>query len=144
MIKIFGDTKFRGKCPKESVEQITFVNLVRNNYPEYGNVLVHPENEGKLINGQFSAINKQRAMGLTKGAADIIIPAKVPFVCEMKRIDSSRSKPTQEQIKYLEIVDKLGAFACICYGHIAAMKAFKKWLTINNCHDTIQSHIKKE
>ncbi len=125
-ITIDGNLKYRDKkCPKETAEQRTFVNRVREKYPKtYGRIIVHPENEGKLINGQFSAINKSRAMGQTKGASDIIIPGIPAFVCEIKRQDSTLNKPTQEQIEYLDAAQKCGAFVCIAYGCDAAWKAF--------------------
>jgi hypothetical protein len=128
-IKVYGDFEYRDKkCPKESIEQITFVNRVRNECPEtFGRVLVHAENEGKLINGQFSAISKSRAMGQAKGASDIIIPGNPAFVCEMKRKDSTLSKVSDEQIEYLLAANKCGAFACVAYGHEAAWQAFEDW-----------------
>lgn len=45
-IPVYGDLKYRNKkCPKESKEQMTFVNRVRSSYPAtYGSVIVHPEN----------------------------------------------------------------------------------------------------
>lgn len=129
-IQIYGDLKYRNKkCPKESTEQITFVNRIRSLYPDtYGRIIVHPENEGQLIRGQFSAINKSRAMGQTKGASDIIIPGLPAFVCELKRQDSTLNKPTQEQIEYLEAAQKCGAFVCIAYGCDAATEAFNHYL----------------
>lgn len=131
-ITLFGNQKFRDKkCPKESVEQITFVNQIRAQYPDsYGLILIHPENEGKLINGQFSAVSKSRAMGMSPGASDIIIPGNPAFVCEIKRIDRTLSDITQDQLDYLYASKDAGAFACIALGHEAAMNAFNQWLKI--------------
>lgn len=131
-IKIYGDQSYRNKkCPKESVEQITFVNRVRAAHPEaYGRLLVHVENEAKLINGQFSAISKQRAMGMSKGASDIIIPGKPAFVCELKRRDMTLCKITDDQIEYLTAAQNVGAFACAALGADAATEAFNDWLNI--------------
>ena len=131
-ITLFGNQKFRDKkCPKESVEQITFVNAIRAQYPDsFGLILIHPENEGRLINGQFSAVSKSKAMGMAKGASDIIIPGNPAFVCEIKRIDRTLSDITQEQLDYLYAAKTAGAFVCIALGHEAAMDAFNQWLKI--------------
>jgi len=134
-IPIFGDKKYRNKkCPKETPEQVTFVNWVRSSYPsDYGKLLVHPRNEGLKSEGQFSSIARDKAMGhLTKGAADIIIPAKIPFVCEIKRADMTLSKIDQDQIYYLLIAQRLGAFSCIALGHVGAIEGFNEWLKLNN------------
>ena len=132
-IPVYGDMKYRNpKCPRESVEQITLINKIRAKYPEtYGRVLVHVKNEAKLINGQFAAINKDRAMGMAKGASDIIIPSRISFVCEMKRQDSSLCVIDDEQISYLLAAQECGAFACVALGYMAAMEAFNEWLKIN-------------
>lgn len=136
-IPIYGDTNYRNKkCPLESIEQITFVNFVRNNYPSsYGLLILHPKNEGKLINGQFQAINKDKAMGMAPGASDIIIPGNPSLVCEMKRKDHTKSKIHQEEIEYLLAAQQCGAFACVALGHDGALEAFNDWLKIikNNC-----------
>ena len=51
---VYGDTGFRGKCPVESLEQITFFRRVRDAYPDsYGLTALHPRNEGLKIGGQF-------------------------------------------------------------------------------------------
>lgn len=131
-IPLYGDSKYRNKnCPKESLSQITFVNSIRSQYPDsYGLILIHPENEGKLINGQFSAVSKSRAMGMSPGASDIIIPGNPAFVCEIKRADRTLSDITQEQLDYLYAAKTAGAFVCIALGHEAAMNAFNQWLKI--------------
>ena len=135
-IALYGNQKFRDKkCPRESIEQITFVNAIRAQYPDsYGLILIHPENERKLVNGQFSAVSKSRAMGMSPGASDIIIPGNPAFVCEIKRSDRTLSDITKEQLDYLYAAKKAGAFACIALGHEAAMNAFNDWLQlVNKC-----------
>lgn len=131
-ICLYGDQKFRDKnCPRESAEQITFVNHVRARHPEtFGLILLHPKNEGQLINGQFSAVSKSRAMGMAKGAADIIIPGNPAFVCEIKRADRTQSEISDEQIAYLYAAKSAGAFVCVALGHMAAIDAFNDWVKI--------------
>ena len=99
-IRIYGNLEYRDKqCPKESSEQITFFNRLRKEYPDtYGRIALHPKNEGKIINGQFQAITKDKAMGMSVGASDIIIPGISTFVCELKRQDHSLSKIHDEEI----------------------------------------------
>lgn len=138
-IPLYGNQKFRDKkCPIESMEQMTFISRIRAQYQNtYGRALIHPENEGKLINGQFVAINKSRAMGMTKGSSDIIIPGSPAFVCELKRKDRTLSVIDQDQIDYLYAAKVCGAFVCVALGCDAAMDAFNDWLKINNKVDMV-------
>ena len=133
-IAFYGDSKYRNKqCPRETIEQITFVNTIREQYPDsYGLILIHPENEKKLTNGQFSLISKSRAMGMAKGASDIIIVGNPAFVCEIKRADRTQSDISLEQLAFLYSAKEAGAWVCIALGHEAAMNAFNDWLKINN------------
>jgi hypothetical protein len=127
-VLIFGDVSFRGKCPKEEQEQITFFNTLRTRYPNsFGAVAIHPRNEGLKINGQINSVQKHKAEGMTKGAADIIIPARVSFVCELKRLDHTQSQWQDGQEDYLAAVAGLGGFACVALGWEAAWQAFGYW-----------------
>lgn len=128
-VPVFGDTSFRGKCPQESIEQASFFSKLRREYPEtWGVIALHPRNEGLKIGGQFSSVMKHQAEGMTKGAADIIIPARVSFVCELKRQDHTLSKWQSGQQEYLEAAQSAGAFACVALGAVAAWQAFEEWL----------------
>ena len=132
-IPLYGNQKFRDKnCPKESLSQITFVNAIRDKYPDsYGKIICHIENEGQVSNGQFSSIIRRKAMGsLNKGASDIIIPGHPAFVCEIKRADRTLSDITLEQLAFLYAAKEAGSFVCIALGHDAAMNAFNDWLKI--------------
>ena len=83
---VFGDTTFRGKCAAESVEQVTFFNRLRAQYPDtWGALAIHARNEQQLRGGQFGGMAKQKAEGMVSGASDIIIPARVTLVIELKR-----------------------------------------------------------
>ena len=126
---VYGDTGFRGKCPVESLEQITFFRRVRDAYPDsYGLTALHPRNEGLKIGGQFGAVSRHKAEGMTPGASDIIIPGRVTFVCEMKRRDRTQSEWQDGQIEYLTAAHNAGAFACVALGCDAAWEAFEEWL----------------
>lgn len=129
--KVYGDTSFRGKCPRESLEQITFFNNIRREFPQsWGALAVHPRNEGLKKGGQFSAVARHAAEGMTGGAADIIIPARVAFVCEIKRRDHTQSAWQDGQLEYLTAAHEAGAFACVALGFDAAKEAFEEWRTM--------------
>lgn len=127
-IPVYGDPSFRGKCPKEDVEQVSFFNRLRAEYPaSWGLLALHPRNEGLKQGGQFSTVIKHKAEGMTAGAADIIIPARVAFVCEMKRRDHTLSAWQDGQEDYLLAAINAGAFACVALGALGAWEAFEIW-----------------
>ena len=127
-IKIYGDITYRGKCPKETLEQVTFVSWVRRNYPNtHGLTLFHAKNEQKLVKGQFTAIYKDKAMGMVKGCPDIHDHGNPSLCMEIKRQDHTQSKIDDDQIKYLLAAQQAGAFSCIALGHKAAIEAFNDW-----------------
>lgn len=126
---VYGDTAFRGKCPKESIEQITFFNKLRSEYPDtWGALALHPRNEQQLRGGQHRGLIRQKAEGMTLGASDVIIPARVSFVCEIKRQDHTQSKWQDGQVEYLTAAQSAGAFACVALGWIGAWAALEYWL----------------
>lgn len=125
---MFGDQSFRGKCPRESAEQITFFNELRRLHPDtYGALAIHPRNEQRLIGGQHRGMIKQKAEGMTPGASDVIIPGRVTFVCEIKRQDHTKSKWQAGQVEYLNAAQDMGAFACVALGWVGAREAFDRW-----------------
>lgn len=133
-IKIYGDATYRGKCPRESVEQITFISWVRREYPDsYGITIFHAKNEGKLVNGQFQALTKDKAMGMAIGCADIHCPGMPSFCMELKRRDHTKCDISDEQVIYLLAAQSLGAFCCVALGHEAAIEAFNDWRLLNKC-----------
>jgi len=131
-IPLYGDQKFRDKnCALEEMEQVTFVNRIRSKYPNtYGMILIHPENERKVIDGKFSLVARSKSMGMTKGASDIIIPGMPSFVCEIKRRDRTKSSIDQDQIDYLRACYDAGSFVCIALGCDAAEMAFNDCLKL--------------
>ena len=122
-LKVYGDTDFRGKCPLEVAEQMTFFNAIRKT--EYGAIATHIRNEGKRTNAL-----RERMEGMTPGASDIIIPARVPLVLEMKRRDHTLCHWQKGQLDYLKAAQDAGAFACVALGFDAAMEAFNEWTLI--------------
>jgi hypothetical protein len=124
-VPVYGNQEWRGKCPSETVEQITFFNRIRK-IPTYGVIAVHPRNEGKR---HYKQVSKEKAEGMTKGASDIIIPGNPSFVCELKRRDRTQSSWQDGQKEYLEAAKRAGAFACVALGADAAMEALEEWLS---------------
>lgn len=128
-ILTFGDLDFRGKCPAEAMEQVTFFNKLRMEYPDtWGAIAVHPRNEGQLRGGQFAGMRKAKAEGMTPGASDIVIPGAPAFVCELKRQDHTKSAWQDGQIGYLMAAQGCGAFVCVALGYAAAWQAFEYYL----------------
>lgn len=132
---VFGDMSYRGKCPTEAQEQVTFFAMLRREYPgTWGALAVHPRNEGLKSGGQFSSVQRHAAEGMTKGAADIIIPGAPAFVCEMKRRDHTQSAWQDGQVEYLAAAQEAGAFACVALGHEAAWEAVQAWIGDQACN----------
>ena len=130
-LKVYGDVNFRGQCPPESAEQITFFAELRRRYPDtYGKLALHPKNEEKRKGKQFNRLAMDKALGMTPGASDIIIP--LGFACEMKRQDHTKSKWQPGQVDYLEAVHDAGGFACVALGWEGAWEALEAWLAHRN------------
>jgi hypothetical protein len=131
-VRVYGDTGFRGKCPSEAIEQVTLFNALRREYPAtWGRLALHPRNEQQLRGGQHRALARHKAEGMTPGAADIIIPARVAFVCELKRQDHTLSKWQDGQAEYLIAAQGAGAFACVALGWRAAWQALEDWVALS-------------
>ena len=122
MIRTYGKQE-KGKQPRENAEMITFFNELRSKHPDLAPLATHIKNEGKRT---IQQIEKDKAEGLVKGFADIVIIGCPGFVCEMKS-KSKTSKTSKEQKEFLDAADKNGAFACIAYGYKAAMQAVEDW-----------------
>ena len=127
-LPVYGDTSYRGDCPTETAEQIAFFNIIRRDYPGVGSTAIHPKNEEKRKGKDFYKLKKDKALGLTPGASDIIIPGSPSFVCEMKRKDHTKSKWQKDQLLYLEACKDSGAFVCVAFGYEAALEAFNEWI----------------
>lgn len=128
-IKVFGDTSYRGTCPLETAEQISFLSMLRAEFPELAEIAVHIRNEGKRSKRQ-GAQHKQE--GMNTGASDIVIPCCPPILIELKRRDHTQSSLGAKQLPYLVRSERLGAFACIALGAIGAMEAVREWHTKHN------------
>ena len=124
-LNVFGDTSYRGECPQELAEQITFFQWLQRSYPDLHRIAVHPRNEGKRT---YQQARRQRLEGsLNVGASDVIIPAGRTFVCEIKRQDHTKSRWQEGQLEYLEAAHNAGAFVCVALGAQAAIGAIGAW-----------------
>lgn len=125
-LNVFGDRDYRGECPQELAEQITFFQWLRLQHPELHRIAVHPRNEGKR---SYQQARMQRLEGsLNTGASDVIIPAGRAFVCEIKRRDHTKSRWQKGQLEYLKAAHGQGAFVCVALGHEAAKEAVQCYL----------------
>lgn len=128
-ISVFGDKKYRGDCPLEDADLITFFNQLRKKYPLLADVALHIKNEGKR---NVRQVQRDRAKGaLNSGASDIVIVGAPAFVCELKRKDHTKSTITAEQVTFLNNAENSGAFVCVALGWEAAMIAVDTYL---ECH----------
>ena len=128
-IKTYGDMDFRGDCPLEDAELMTFFNQLRIKYPDIAKVAIHPDNEGLILGTGHHHHIKQKAKGaIRNGASDIIIVGSPTFVCELKRQDHTKSRWQDGQLEFLEASQKRGAFVCVALGYEAALQAVDYWV----------------
>jgi len=120
---------YKGPCPLEAVEQISFFNKLRQEHPEtWGLLAVHIRNEDGSATAQ--KVRRMKLDGLVTGASDIQIPGCPSLVLEMKRADPAKSTLSAAQQNYLTAAQAARAYACICFGAVAAWEAFQHWLTL--------------
>ena len=124
-IPLYGNPEFRGPCPTEAAEALTFFNAIRKT--RFGGIAVHIKNEGKKRHTQAAW---DKAQGLVKGASDIMIPGAPTFLCELKRKDRTQSRISKEQVAYLESAQANGAWVCVALGWEAALEAVNEWSCI--------------
>jgi len=118
-----------GPCPLERVEQISFINRIRQDYPDtWGLLATHIRNEDGSANAR--QVKKMKLEGMVAGTADILIMGNPPMALEMKRLDPTKSTLSDDQAAYLVAAQAAGAFACIAFGAVAAWEAFQHWLTL--------------
>lgn len=125
-LEVAGDQTFRGDCPSETAELVTFFAVLRREMPEYGSIAIHPRNEGQRKHWQAS---REKVEGMTPGAADIVIPCCPPLVIELKRRDHTKSRWEDGQQEYLAHAQTLGARVCVALGWEAAMEVVRAQAT---------------
>jgi hypothetical protein len=117
------------ECRKEWNEQVDFIAWLREFYPAYAALTLHPANEGDIL-PQYR--QDQIKAGLLKGASDVIIlksGAKHPAgLIELKRC-WRKSRPTLEQCDVLRLAAVDGKFSAVAHGAQAAKVAFLLYAT---------------
>lgn len=127
-LPVVGDMTYRGECPREDAELITFFNELQRLRPDLYAVAIHPDNEGLVVGTGHQQHARQKAKGaVRKGAADIIIIGCPAFVCELKRRDHTLCRWQDGQLDFLQASLGQGAFACVALGYEAALEAVKEW-----------------
>jgi alkylhydroperoxidase family enzyme len=125
-IRVYGNTDYRGACPKETLEQVTFFSRLRREYPDtLGVIAFHVRNEGKRTHLQAAT---EKSEGMTAGAPDILIPGAPAFVCELKRRDHTQSELRPAQLIYLRAAQAAGCFVCVALGVDAAWEALHEYM----------------
>ena len=128
-LKVYGDQEYRGECPLEEAEQATFFSQVRKAYPDtYGRLALHPKNEGKRRGAQFAQLARDKALGMTKSAPDVVLPGSPTLLIEIKRRDHTKSKWQEGPPEYLQAAQDAGCFVCVALGWEAAWQALKDWI----------------
>ena len=124
-LRVYGDVDYRGPCPTEGAEQITFFGQLRRHHPNLAPIVFHPRMEGERTKGQA---DWQKADGsIVKGVSDVIGIGHPMLVLELKRRDKNKSVWQPGQVSFLEASHKRGAFTCLALGWEAAMQALKDW-----------------
>jgi hypothetical protein len=132
-LKVYGDQAYRGECPLEEAEQATFFSQIRKAHPDtYGRLALHPKNEGKRRGAQFAQLARDKALGMTKSAPDVVLPGSPTLLIEIKRQDHTKSKWQDGQEEYLKTAQGLGCFVAVALGWKGAMEAFDQWVKSQN------------
>ena len=124
-VVVYGDHDWRGKCPLEAAEAVSFFCQLRAEFPDLAKVATHIRNEGKRTKRQGYQHQQE---GMNTGASDVIIPVCPPIVMEMKRKDHKLSSISKEQVDYLVAAASGGAFTGVALGAAGAMEMVRAWV----------------
>ena len=122
---------FRGECRSERMEQIDAMGWLQKNHPDRWPLIFHCPNETRA-NVQHMQMRAKE--GVKPGIPDIIDPNN--FRCgffELKRLDSTKSRPSKDQIEFLERAAAAGHFTAICYGYEQFKIAYADFLRFVGC-----------
>lgn len=111
------DSGYRGDCPKEETDQISYGLWMQHSFPDV--LWFHVPNETGTRSGpQF--VEKRRRMGVRSGVSDnVILTHGINHKCgliELKRRDKTKSKVSKSQTDVLEEAIVEGHFGAIAYG----------------------------
>lgn len=111
------DSGYRGDCPKEETDQISYGLWMQHRFPDV--LWFHVPNETGTRSGpQF--VEKRRRMGVRSGVSDnVILTRGINHKCgliELKRRDKTKSKVSKSQNQVLEEAIAEGHFGAVAYG----------------------------
>jgi len=115
----------------EAEEQKIFIAWFKAEYPKYEKCIRLSMNGVNLGYGSKAArmIASMKKQGLTPGESDLafMIPTEKHhgLLIEMK---SMTGKPTEAQIDYIDLMNDLGYFACVCRGAEEAKTVMREYL----------------
>lgn len=129
-LTVYGPLDYRGDCPREDTEQINFFSWLTVHKKELALLALHPKNESRRSWGMVNYDQKTGA--INTGASDIVIPGAPAFVCELKRLNHTKSTWQPGQIEYLEAAKNAGCFVCVALGSDAVKLAIDDWIRQKN------------
>lgn len=139
-VPIFGDISFRGDCKKEDPELAFMYQSLKLKYPQYEHLFFHVVNEWKPTGTtSYAHYAKLINKGMKPRLADFIClpikPGAPAFLCEMKRLDISKSLNSKarkehylEQISLLASQKQNGAVVCVALGGNNGIQAFTEYV----------------
>jgi hypothetical protein len=107
----------KNKSPKEHIEQVTFLNEFKKEWPD---VFIH-----SIPNGGYKHISVAKTLkleGLEAGIPDLFVPEWCLWP-EMKRQIGGVLSP--EQVRTIKILEKAGHIVIVCTGYIDALNQIR-------------------
>lgn len=127
MIRIY-DSGYRGDCRSERCEQIDAISWISFNYPERFPLIFHCPGEMKA-KAQYMQMRAKE--GVKAGVPDIIDLGGIVGLFELKRLDRTKSKVSNEQKSFLQAGADAGHFVAVCYGFVEFKKAYVDFLVFS-------------
>lgn len=111
------DSHYRGPCRVEKAEQIDCISWLGYHYPAEFALCFHVPNESRGTQMHYAMRAKE---GVKAGVPDIIHIGGTDLwragLFELKRLDRTKSRLSDEQRDFLEASDARGCFSAVCYG----------------------------
>lgn len=118
----------RGPSRSERCEQIDAMGWLEKHYPDRWPLIFHVPNETRA-NPQH--MQMRRKEGVKAGVPDIIdTNGPITGFFEMKRLDSSKSRLSTDQLAFLERAAEKGHFCAVCYGFESFRQAYGDFLAL--------------
>jgi len=124
-LPVYGDRTFKGKCPREAEDQMSFFSWLEHELPEFRRITFHPKVEGRRTYAQATIDKKMGSMN--RGVVDVIAIGAPCLVMEIKRKDEKLSSWRDGQLQFLEAAKNSGAAVCVAFGLEAAKEAYAEW-----------------